>query len=81
MYICFQIQQFVFLADDWNLFFRFLINPKKDKDLRKWAVEGLSYLTLDADVKEELVEDTKALHALFDLAKVTMFCFMKQFKF
>lgn len=81
MHVCFQIQQLVFLVYVCNFFLRFLINPKKDKDLRKWAVEGLSYLTLDADVKEELVEDTKALHALFDLAKVTIFQFMKQIKF
>ncbi|KAG8191985.1 hypothetical protein JTE90_002255 [Oedothorax gibbosus] len=48
---------------------KFLINPKKDKDLRKWAVEGLSYLTLDADVKEELIEDKKAIEALIELTK------------
>lgn len=30
---------------------RFLINPAKDRDMRRWAAEGLSYLTLDADVK------------------------------
>lgn len=48
---------------------RFLVNPAKDKDLRKWAAEGLSYLTLDADVKEKLVEDKAALHSLIELAK------------
>lgn len=48
---------------------KFLVNPKKDKDLRKWAVEGLSYLTLDADVKEELIDDKEALQATFELAK------------
>ncbi|KAF8781399.1 Protein unc-45 like protein [Argiope bruennichi] len=47
----------------------FLVNPKKDKDLRKWAVEGLSYLTLDADVKEELIEDKEAIQALIELTK------------
>lgn len=36
----------------------------------QWAVEGLAYLTLDADVKEELVEDKAALQALFQLARV-----------
>lgn len=41
-------------------------------DLRKWAAEGLAYLTLDADVKEELVEDSNALRSLIDLAKVCM---------
>ncbi|CAK1541542.1 unnamed protein product [Leptosia nina] len=48
---------------------KFLVNPSKDKDLRKWAAEGLSYLTLDADVKEKLVEDKAALHSLIELAK------------
>ena len=53
-------------------FFRFLANPSKDVDLRKWAAEGLAYLTLDADVKEELCKDTPALVSLFDLAKVRL---------
>ncbi|XP_043202038.1 protein unc-45 homolog B-like isoform X2 [Amphibalanus amphitrite] len=48
---------------------RFLVNPAKDKDLRKWATEGLSYLTLDAEVKEKLIEDRPALHAMLELAK------------
>lgn len=38
---------------------------------RRWAVEGLAYLTFDADVKEECVEDEAALKALFQLSKVT----------
>ena len=37
--------------------------------MRKWAAEGLSYLTLDAEAKEELCRDKKALDALFELAK------------
>ena len=40
---------------------RFLINPSKDFDLRKWAAEGLSFLTMDAEVKEKLIEDEHAL--------------------
>ena len=40
---------------------RFLINPGKDLDLRRWAAEGLSFLTIDADVKEKLVEDEPAM--------------------
>ena len=47
-----------------------MINPAKDKDMRKWAVEGLSYLTLDAEVKEKLIEDRAALQALIEVAKV-----------
>lgn len=49
---------------------RFLCNPAKDVDLRKWAAEGLAYLTLDAEVKEDLVEDTDALKSIIDLAKI-----------
>jgi tetratricopeptide (TPR) repeat protein len=48
---------------------RFLISPGKDIDLRRWAAEGLSFLTLDADVKEKLVEDEPAMKALIELGK------------
>ncbi|XP_066149150.1 protein unc-45 homolog B [Euwallacea fornicatus] len=48
---------------------RFLLHPGKDTDIRKWAAEGLSYLTLDAEVKEKLIEDKAALTALVELAK------------
>ena len=39
------------------------------KILLRWAAEGLSYLTLDADVKEKLVEDEPAMKALIELGK------------
>ncbi|KAK3857144.1 hypothetical protein Pcinc_036588 [Petrolisthes cinctipes] len=48
---------------------RFLVNPSKDKDMRRWACEGLSYLTLDADVKEKLIGDTNAIKSMIELAK------------
>ncbi|KAG0709475.1 Protein unc-45 B [Chionoecetes opilio] len=48
---------------------RFLVNPSKDKDMRRWACEGLSFLTLDAEVKEKLIADTDALHSMIELAK------------
>ncbi|XP_046396324.1 protein unc-45 homolog B [Ischnura elegans] len=48
---------------------RFLVSAKKDQDIRRWAAEGLSYLTLDADVKEKLIEDRAAIQALVDLGK------------
>lgn len=48
---------------------RFLLHPGKDQDIRKWSAEGLSYLTLDAEVKEKLIEDKPALQALIELAK------------
>ncbi|XP_059159909.1 protein unc-45 homolog B-like [Physella acuta] len=50
---------------------KFLVNATKDSDLRKWATEGLAYLTLDANIKEELVDDTEAIKSIFDLAKLS----------
>lgn len=48
---------------------KFLIKPGTDKDIRKFAAEGLAYLTLDAEVKEKLIEDRPAIQALIELAK------------
>ncbi|XP_048185963.1 protein unc-45 homolog A [Perognathus longimembris pacificus] len=48
---------------------KWLCNDQMDAGTRRWAAEGLAYLTFDADVKEELVEDTVALKALFQLSK------------
>uniref|UniRef100_A0A0N5BDT4 TPR_REGION domain-containing protein n=1 Tax=Strongyloides papillosus TaxID=174720 RepID=A0A0N5BDT4_STREA len=42
---------------------------KYDVDIRRFACEGLSYLTLDADVKEMIVEDKDLLKALVALAQ------------
>lgn len=49
---------------------RWLCNDQIDAGTRRWAVEGLAYLTFDADVKEEFVEDEAALKALFQLSQV-----------
>ncbi|XP_077600559.1 protein unc-45 homolog B-like isoform X1 [Stigmatopora nigra] len=48
---------------------KWLCNPMIDAKTRKWAVEGLAYLTNDADVKDDFVEDEQALKAMFELAK------------
>uniref|UniRef100_A0A9J7XCX0 Unc-45 myosin chaperone A n=1 Tax=Cyprinus carpio carpio TaxID=630221 RepID=A0A9J7XCX0_CYPCA len=48
---------------------KWLCNEALPPASRRWAIEGLAYLTLDADVKEDLVEDKKALQAMFELAK------------
>lgn len=52
------------------MIFRFLANEAKDLDQRRWAVEGLAYLTLDAEIKEELVTDLSSIQALVEIAKV-----------
>lgn len=49
---------------------RWLCNPTLDVRTRKWAVEGLAYLTNDADVKDDFVDDEAAMRAMFELAKV-----------
>lgn len=38
-------------------------------DVRRWAADGLAYLTLDADVKEDLVDNVPALKSLFSLCQ------------
>ncbi|KAM9597725.1 protein unc-45 homolog B isoform 2-T2 [Trichechus inunguis] len=48
---------------------KWLCNASIDTRTRHWAVEGLAYLTLDADVKDDFVQDIPALQAMFELAK------------
>lgn len=50
--------------------FRWLCNESLPPASRRWSVEGLAYLTFDADVKEDLVQDKNALLAMCELAKV-----------
>ncbi len=42
----------------------------QDFDSKKWAVDGLAYLTLDPDVKEALAFDANAIKSMFELTKV-----------
>ncbi len=48
---------------------KFLVSARKEDGLRKWAAEGLAFLTLDAEVKEAVVEDQPALKMLLRLAQ------------
>ncbi|XP_006890965.1 PREDICTED: protein unc-45 homolog B isoform X1 [Elephantulus edwardii] len=50
---------------------KWLCNESIDTRTRRWAVEGLAYLTLDADVKDDFVHDIPALQAMFELAKTS----------
>ncbi|XP_012300997.2 protein unc-45 homolog B isoform X2 [Aotus nancymaae] len=50
---------------------KWLCNMAIDTRTRRWAVEGLAYLTLDADVKDDFVQDVPALQAMFELAKTS----------
>ncbi len=40
-----------------------------DFDSKKWATDGLAYLTLDAEVKEIVINDTATIKALFALSQ------------
>ncbi|XP_006890966.1 PREDICTED: protein unc-45 homolog B isoform X2 [Elephantulus edwardii] len=51
---------------------KWLCNESIDTRTRRWAVEGLAYLTLDADVKDDFVHDIPALQAMFELAKASL---------
>uniref|UniRef100_UPI00358F9374 protein unc-45 homolog B-like n=1 Tax=Myxine glutinosa TaxID=7769 RepID=UPI00358F9374 len=48
---------------------KWLCSGKTDNATKRWAIEGLAYLTLDADVKDDFVEDKDAIHAMLELAK------------
>ncbi|XP_071564521.1 protein unc-45 homolog B-like isoform X2 [Temnothorax nylanderi] len=48
---------------------RLLINSKKEKNMRKLAIKGLSYLTFNTGVKQELIKDKKAIHMMIEIAK------------
>ncbi|XP_075417521.1 protein unc-45 homolog B [Tenrec ecaudatus] len=50
---------------------KWLCNAAIDTRTRRWAVEGMAYLTLDADVKDDFVQDIPALQAMFELAKAS----------
>lgn len=50
---------------------RFLVSTSKGDVLRKWAAEGMAFLTLDATVKEALIGDRLALTTLLGMAKTT----------
>lgn len=50
---------------------RWLCNASIDTRTRRWAVEGMAYLTLDADVKDDFVQDIPALQAMFEMAKAS----------
>ncbi|XP_071568450.1 protein unc-45 homolog B-like [Temnothorax nylanderi] len=46
---------------------QFLISPQRD--MRKWAVAGLSYLTFNPVVKNTLIGDQQAVEAIIEFAK------------
>jgi len=44
----------------------FLASLEKDLSLQKWAIEGIAFLSMDAEVKEVLIKDLPTLKVLFN---------------
>ena len=51
------------------LFLLRFLTTSENFDIRRWSADGLAYLSLDTDVKEELVNNLSALKALFNLSQ------------
>ena len=48
-----------------------MVSYSVNLDMTQWGTEGLAHLTLDADVKEQLVHNPKALSAVIQVAMVS----------
>lgn len=59
--------------EDCVLVYRFLNDFNKSVDFRRWGIEGLVYLILDVEVKEEFINDISVLRLLIDVVVVSMF--------
>eukprot|EP00794_Sanderia_malayensis_P003140 gene3140-3608_t len=57
------------LANLYKTCIAFLVSDEKDFEYKKFAVEALAFLTMDADLKEEFIADKQALNTLLDVAK------------
>ncbi|XP_065886354.1 protein unc-45 homolog B-like [Dysidea avara] len=44
---------------------KFLVSPEKDLSLQKWAIEGIAFLSMDAEVKEVFIKDLPTLKVFF----------------
>lgn len=47
----------------------FLVSKEKDASFKKLAVEAMAFLTMSADIKEEIIENEEALKVLFEVGK------------
>ena len=49
---------------------KFLLSPEEGTLLKKWSVEGIAFISMDAEVKEALMKDQEAMKNLFALADI-----------
>lgn len=64
---------FYIWIEDCVYVYRFLNDFNKSVDFRRWGIEGLVYLILDVEVKEEFINDISVLRLLIDVVVVSMF--------
>lgn len=64
---------FYIWIEDCVYVYRFLNDFNKSVDFRRWGIEGLAYLILDVEVKEEFINDISVLRLLIDVVVVSMF--------
>ena len=50
---------------------RFLVGPEEGSLLKKWSVEGIAFLSMNAEVKEALMKDQEAMKSLFGINNLT----------
>lgn len=63
-----------FLSDDgamqlYEASLEFLLSKEKDAIFKKLAVEAMAFLTMSADIKEELINNSNAIEALLEIGK------------
>ena len=49
----------------------FLVGPEEGSLLKKWSVEGIAFISMNAEVKEALMKDQEAMKCLFSVDDVT----------
>ena len=50
---------------------KFLVGPEEGSLLKKWAVEGIAFISMNAEVKEALMKDQEAMKSLFGVVDAT----------
>ncbi len=69
MHVASKLKETTFYSNETLLYFLRFLTTSDSFDIRRWSADGLAYLSLDADVKEELADNLPALKALFNLCQ------------
>jgi hypothetical protein len=69
VHVASKLKETIFYSNETLLYFLRFLTTSDSFDIRRWSADGLAYLSLDADVKEELADNLPALKALFNLCQ------------